>query len=136
MADHFALTDEQFEQQFKDASLDPALFSHEAHIRLAWIHISKYGADVAAEHLCRQIAVFDATHDDGTNYNKTVTVAAVKAVHHFMDKSSASTCAEFIQENPRLIFNFKDLIRAHYSQNIFKDEVARHTYVPPDLASF
>lgn len=136
MTSHFALTDEQFEQQFKDASLDPKLFSHEAHIRLAWIHISTYGVDVAAENLCRQIAVFDAKHDDGTNYNKTVTVAAVKAVNHFMEKSSATTCADFIQENPRLIFNFKDLINAHYSQNIFSNEVAKRTYVPPDLAAF
>lgn len=136
MTNHFALTDEQFEQQFEDTSLDPTLFSHEAHIRLAWIHISKYGVDLAAEHLCRQIAVFDATHDDGTNYNKTVTVAAVKAVNHFMEKSSATTCAAFIKENPRLIFNFKDLINAHYSQNVFKDEVAKRVFIEPDLAAF
>ena len=136
MTNHFSLSDDQFEQQFKDTTLDPTLFSHEAHIRLAWIHISKFGVDLAAEHLCKQIAIFDATHDDGTNFNKTVTVAAVKAVHHFMKKSSTKTCVDFIKENPRLIFNFKDVLNAHYSHNIFSDERAKKTYVEPDLAPF
>ena len=49
------LNDDAFEAAFQNASLDPALFSHKAHLRLAWIHITQ----------------------DGTNYNETVTVAAV-----------------------------------------------------------
>jgi hypothetical protein len=40
---HFSLTDIEFENQFENGTLKPELFSHEAHVRLAWIHIKKYG---------------------------------------------------------------------------------------------
>ncbi len=46
MEEHFYLTDIQFERQFANCSLNPELFSHEAHLRLAWLHISKYGLKV------------------------------------------------------------------------------------------
>jgi hypothetical protein len=39
----FKLRDELFEKQFQNCQFNPALFNHEAHLRLAWIHITKYG---------------------------------------------------------------------------------------------
>lgn len=39
---HSELTDSQFEQAFENATLDPVMFNHKAHLRLAWIHVSKY----------------------------------------------------------------------------------------------
>ena len=37
MEQHYTLTDNEFEKQFQTSSLDPAIFTHEAHLRLAWI---------------------------------------------------------------------------------------------------
>ncbi len=134
--DHHSLSDEAFEHQFASLTLNPALFSHEAHLRLAWIHIKKYGVDRAALNMCEQIRIFDQTFDDGTKFNVTVTVAAVKAVHHFMQKSETHTFAGFIDENPRLKHNFKELLGYHYSTDIFTDEAARAAWVEPDLEGF
>lgn len=134
--DHYSLNDEAFEHQFATLTLNPALFSHEAHLRLAWIHVNKYGVDQAALNLCEQIRIFDQTFDDGTKFNVTVTVAAVKAVHHFMQKSETTSFADFIEENPRLKYNFKELLACHYSGDIFRDKAAKVTWVEPDLESF
>lgn len=41
MNNHFELTDFEFEEKFEKRIFDPELFSHEAHIRLAWIQINK-----------------------------------------------------------------------------------------------
>lgn len=133
---HFSLSDEVFEQQFADTTLAPQLFSHEAHLRLAWIHIQKYGKDQAITNVCNQIQRFDRTHGDGTMFNCTVTVAAVMAVAHFMDKVQAADFSEFITQAPRLRNNLKDLVAQHYSWNIFTDPAAKATYLEPDLLPF
>lgn len=136
MPSHYDLSDAEFASQFASCTLVPQLFNHEAHLRLAWIHISDAGVDQAAENLCRQIRTFDATCDDGTNFNTTVTVAAVKTVHHFMQRSDTTRFSDFIQENPKLLSAFKSLIATHYSYDIFSDPAAKHTYIEPDLAPF
>lgn len=113
MERHAELTDDQFEEQFSNLSLDPAVFSHEAHLRLAWIHISKYGIDKAIEN-----------------------IASIRAVYHFMLKSDAKHFYHFIAENQRLKFNFKELLGHHYTTDIFTLERARHEYVEPELLPF
>jgi len=133
---HFSLSDEVFEQQFADTTLAPQLFSHEAHLRLAWIHIQKYGKDQAIANVCNQIQRFDRTHGDGTMFNRTVTVAAVEAVANFMGKIEASDFTNFINQAPRLRNNLKDLVAQHYSWNIFTDPAAKADYLEPDLLPF
>ena len=41
MNSHSELSDELFEEQFQNCQLNPALTNHEAHLRIAWIHITK-----------------------------------------------------------------------------------------------
>lgn len=133
---HLSLSDEDFEIQFADTTLPPKLFSHEAHLRLAWIHIQKYGKEQAINNVCDQIKIFDQTHGDGTMFNRTVTIVAVEAVAHFMAKYQTTDFSSFIAQAPRLKTNLKDLISLHYSWDIFNDAAAKKTYVKPDLLPF
>jgi hypothetical protein len=134
--DHYIYSDSQFESKFDNLSFDPKLFSHEAHLRLAWIHLNKYGKEKAIDNICNQIRKFDSVHGDGTKYHKTITVAALEMVHHFFDNEEYSTFEEFISENPRLKINFKELLLAHYSEEILYKEQGRTTYLPPDRLPF
>ncbi|MBX2877119.1 MAG: hypothetical protein KTR30_33675 [Saprospiraceae bacterium] len=133
---HLSLSDQDFENQFADTTLPPQLFSHEAHLRLAWIHIQKYGKEQAISNVCDQIKVFDQTHGDGTMFNRTVTVVAVEAVAHFIGKVKAADFPTFIAKAPRLKTNLKDLIKQHYSWDIFKDPAAKEVFLAPDLQPF
>lgn len=133
---HYILTDRQFEVHFENCILNPKFFNHEAHLRLAWIHVRKYGVDQAVENLCRQIDRFDKVFGTGRKFNKTVTIAAVRAVHHFMKKSESDTFQDFILEFPELKNDFKRLIKTHYSVDIFTQPKARTRYLEPDLAAF
>ena len=45
------LTDDELEQRFENCLIDAALFTHEAHLRLAWIHIEKYGVEKAINNI-------------------------------------------------------------------------------------
>lgn len=132
---HSQFSDQEFEKQFRELTLKPGLFSHEAHIRLAYIHISKYGLAKAEENMCEHISAFASFHG-GTGFNKTVTIAATKAVNHFIQKAKAKNFDEFVKEFHRLITSFKELIGQHYGFNVFSDPIAKKEYVAPDLLPF
>jgi len=136
MENHLELTDVAFEKQFADGTLNPSIFSHEAHLRLAWIHISKYGVEKAIDNVCAQIRSFATAHGDPNKYNVTLTVAAVRAVYHFMLKSKSDNFVDFIAEFPRLKSEFKKLLDGHYSVDIFKSELAKKEFLDPDLWPF
>jgi hypothetical protein len=133
---HHALDDETFETTFASGAMSASLFTHEAHLRLAWIHIQKYGPEQAIDHVTRQIIDFVSRLGAADKYNHTLTVAAVRVVNHFMEKSNTGTFYELLLAFPRLKNNFKDLICQHYSKDVLSMERAKKEYVEPDLLAF
>lgn len=136
MNSHYEISDIQFEKQFENCTLNPSIFNHEAHLRLAWIHITTYGIEQALMNIQMQLQRFVASVGASDKYNKTLTIAAVKAVYHFTLKSKVTTFSDFISEFPRLAYNFKELMEAHYSINIFTAQNAKQEYIVPDLLPF
>lgn len=136
MNSHYQLTDKEFTAAFKDLTLDSKLFTHEAHLRLGWIYISQYGLKTAEVVLCEQIKSYAESLGGAGKFNMTVTVAATKAVHHFMNRSNAQTFEELIQEFPRLKTEFKGLMATHYGFDIFNNTAAKKSYLAPDLVPF
>ncbi len=134
--DHTYLTDEEFEQQFERFTFKPTLFSHEAHLRLAYIHIQKYGVQQAETNMVEQIRGYAAYYGAKDKFNKTVTIAAVKTMQHFMEKSSATSFQDLLKEFPQLANSFRDLLSKHYSFNVFSDPAAKKEFVQPDLLPF
>lgn len=130
------LTDEEFLEQFRECKIDPAAFDHEAHLRLAWIHIQKYGLERAKKNIQEQLQKFVDFAGARDKYHTTITVAAIEAVNHFMEKLSAQNFEEFIRENPRLKEDFKTLISSHYSFDIFSSIEARKGFIAPDVQPF
>lgn len=136
MEPHFRFNDEQFERQFKSCTLDPAIFSHEAHLRLAWIHIRKYGVEQAIENINSQLVAYVASLGASDKYNKTLTIAAIRAVKHFMDRSKSDNFIDLISEFPRLKYNFKKLMASHYQLDIYNSPLAKREFLEPDLLPF
>ena len=136
MEKHYNLSDLEFEQQFVDCKLDPAIFSHEAHLRLAWININRYGMEQAEKNIQKQLQHFVESVGAKDKYNTTLTIAAIKAVGYFKEKSKADNFKDFIEEFPQLKNNFKALIGSHYSFDIFNSNKAKTTFLEPDLIPF
>lgn len=133
---HSTLTDSEFAKQFEDAALDPTIFTHEAHLRLAWIHLTNFGLKTAIENITGQLKNYTTTVGAADKYNETVTIAAIYAVHHFMIRSNHASFAGFIAENSKLKTNFRDLIGTHYQTDIFKSEYAKSAFLEPELLPF
>jgi hypothetical protein len=136
MESHLQLSDSDFENQFADHTIDPAIFTHEAHLRLAWIHIHQYGLDTAITNICSQLKSFTQVLGVPDKYNETVTVAAIRAVYHFTLQSKAGTFEAFIEEHPRLKTNFKQMLAQHYTIDIFTDPKVKALFVQPDKLPF
>lgn len=136
MENHFDLSDREFESQFAKGMFDPKLFSHEAHLRLAWIHVTNYGETIAIQNVSNQLKQFVTIVGARDKYNHTLTVAAVKSVRHFVRKSKSITFQDFINEFPRLKYNFKELMAVHYGVDIYHSSDAKVVFMEPDLAPF
>jgi len=133
---HHLLTNDELEDKFSTCDVPAVLFTHEAHLRLSYIHITKYGLDKAIENLAKQIADCDNKYGDGTKFNKTLTVASAKVVSHFIEKAKTEDFNNFIIEFPELKYDFIGLLKTHYEIDIFNDKVAKQEYLEPDLLAF
>jgi hypothetical protein len=133
---HSTLDDKEFKNQFETCALPPILFTHEAHLRIAWIYIRQYGVDAGALNLCAQLCRFVSHIGAVDKYNETLTVAATRAVYHFMLKSESDSFEKFIIENPRLKHSLRDLLRQHYTTDIFTSDRAKRQYLEPELLPF
>lgn len=134
--DESRLSNLEFMKQFEDCVLDPATFNHVAHLRLVWIHIDMFGIEKAQNNIQRQLQKFVKHAGAKDKYHETLTIAAVEAVNHFMDKSKSNNFEDFVVEFPQLKDDFKGLINSHYSFNIFESERAKKEYLEPDVAPF
>lgn len=136
LSSHLILTDEVFELQFQMAKLDPVLFTHEAHLRLAWIHLRKYGVTRAILNVTSQLQHFVKVLGASEKYHHTLTIAAVKMVDHFRRKSTSQNFTDFISEFPQLKTNFRHLLNQHYKTDIMSSASARIEFFEPDLLPF
>ena len=134
--DHYSLKDEDLLEVMEKAKLDPKLFSHEAHLRWGWLLLEEYGPADAVDKACEQLENYTELLGIPQKFNKTVTVAAIKAIQHFKLKSQSSEFKDFMNEFPRLKSSFKELMGFHYSLDIFNDDKARQEFIEPDLLSF
>ena len=136
MENHFDLSDSDFEKKFISCKLNPLVFTHEAHLRLAWININKYGIKQAEKNIQNQLQKFVKFVGAKDKYNMTLTLAAIKAVYHFMLKSNSHNFKDFITEFPQLKYNFKELMDCHYGFDIYTSEKAKTVFLEPDLIPF
>jgi hypothetical protein len=133
---HHLLTNDEFEEKFSHCDMPAVLFTHEAHLRLSYIHITKYGLDKAIENLSTQIANCDNKYGDGTKFNKSLTIAAVKVMHHFINKAKATNFNALVKEYPQLKEDFLGLLKSHYKIDILTSEKTTEELLELDLLAF
>ena len=114
MQNHRTLSDAEFLRQFSHCEMAPDDFTHEAHLRLAYLHLRQYGLEEAEVKVQEQLRRFVAHVGAADKYNGPLTVAAVRAVHQYMQRSSSDDFLDFLKESPALTNNFKEAISEYY----------------------
>ncbi len=130
---HIELSDIEFARQFENLHLNPEWFTHEAHLRLAWIYSYIYDIEKAINKFRNGIHSFDSKYGDGTKYHETITIFLIKLVYEREKTSSSLTFDKFKERNLDLFQCYRDLISAYYSFDIAKDRNAKLEFIAPDL---
>lgn len=122
--------------EFKNFSLDPANFSHEACLKLSWVLNSKYSAEIAAQKYDTIITNYTEKVLTHVVSHKALNLAYSEIVRHFMDKSSGHDFDKLLREFPRLKYNFKSLVKTHYGYDILKEKPKESRPNRPILFTF
>ena len=125
-------SDRRFRAAFESHRVPPSQFSHEAHVRLAYIYLAERDVESATRRM--REALLDFIEHNGiprSKFHETITRAWVLAVRHFMDRSSSSSSADFLSKNPELLDG--RIMFTHYSASVLFSSDARTSFVEPDL---
>ena len=133
---HYRFSDEVYEQKFRDCKFPPLYFSHEAHLRLAYIHLKKYGLEQSITNMCTQIYDFAIKYGAIMKFNATVTYASLQIMYHYMNQGKSDNFPDLMIEFPYLLKNFKAEIQKYYSWDVFRSLEAKATIHQPDLEPF
>lgn len=136
MEKHWRFSDEVYEEKFRDGKFPPLYFSHEAHLRLAYIHLEKYGLEQSIENMCTQIYNFAIKYGATMKFNATVTYASLQIMYEYMKEGSCDNFRDLTEEFPNLLKDFKGEIQNYYSWDVFRSPEAKTKIHEPDLKPF
>ena len=133
---HYRFSDEVYEQKFREIKFPPLYFSHEAHLRLAYIHLKKYGLEQSVKNMCSQIYDFAIKYGATMKFNATVTYASLQIMNHYMAEAECGSFPDLMKEFPHLLIDFKAEIQKYYSWDVFRSQEAKAQIHEPDLRPF
>jgi hypothetical protein len=126
------MTDDAFVHAFLQGSIDPRLFHHRDHLRLAWYLARRDGAEPAAQTISSAILTFATAHGQAEKYHETLTRFWVRIVGHLIDAPpDIDEFAAFLAAFPLLLD--KELPYRHWRRETMGSAVARTSWVEPDL---
>lgn len=130
------MDDETLWTAFHDKALTHAQWSHEAHLRVAWLHVTRYPLDEAHLRLRAGILRLNERHglveSPERGYFETLTYAWLALVAAAQREVGAPTSLALLEARPTLLD--RTLPLRHYSRELLRTVRARAVLVPPDLA--
>jgi hypothetical protein len=124
------LSDCEFLERYEAHALDG--FSHDDHVRMAFLYARRGGAAAAVAGARRIRGLAEALGATG-KYHDTLTVAWARVVAHRALQSDAPTFEEFLEAHPQL--RRRDLLSAHYTRDLLFSPAARMAFIEPDLVA-
>ena len=127
------MTDPEFLDAFVALTLPRPLWTHEAHLRLAFLRLQAAGNDCTAalSVVRQQIQAYNAAHANPGGYHETITAAWLRVVAARAAGNPVQSFAEFQATHPDL-FSPNYLLLNHYTRPVLFSPEARAAFVPPD----
>jgi hypothetical protein len=129
------MNQQEFLTAFHTCALTKAQWTHEAHIRMAWLYIKMYGHwQNAMPHVRQGIRQLNAKINHGMGYNETITQAYLQLVQERIEQGGVTeTWEKFLQTNTDL-FNWQEpILLSYYTREMIFSFKARASFVPPDI---
>lgn len=121
--------------RFVDTTLPADQFHHPQHVQVAWLFVRRHGMPAALAEFPAAIKRFaDAKGATGL-YHETITWAFLLLIADRQARTPVETWGEFEAANPDLLTWKPSILERYYSKQLLASELARRTFLMPDLIS-
>jgi len=125
-------SDLSFIEKFETLGFGKECWTHEAHLRMAWIQLSRADFATSLERIRVGIQAFNNSVGS-VGYHETVTVAFTRIIHFRMGQFPAEhTWTEFLADNLDLLSKETPILSKYYSPSLLTGEVSKARFVNPD----
>jgi hypothetical protein len=126
------MTDAEFLAALEDASLPPAAFRHDAHLRAAYLYLRQNGFEGAIARMRAALRRYAAVRGRPGLYHETITVAFLALVNERLHGGRAKDWPGFAAEN-RDLFD-KRILSCYYRPETLESPLAREVFLLSRLA--
>jgi hypothetical protein len=131
--EHLKLSDTEFLDAFTQCTLPAKLWSHTAHVRLAWLRLAEHPYEDALISVRRGIQSYnEAVLHKENAYHETITVAFMRLVAH-AKHAGVDSLSALESTHPALFDRQLSAVLVHYTRDRLMSNEARARFVEPDL---
>lgn len=121
--------------KFIDTTLPSDQFHHQQHVQVAWLFVRKFGMPRALSEFTKALKRFAGAKGATGRYHETITWAFLLLIADRQAQCVAGTWEAFAQANPDLLVWKPSILDRYYSKELLSSELARKTFLMPDLIS-
>src|SRR5438270_4241740 len=126
------MTDVELARAFERGEIRNEDFHHVSHLRVAWVYLSEsQSTEEAAERLSVTLKRFAASAGKPEKYHETVTRFWTELLAKLRDSTGSVQFDQLVVRNPQLLE--KNFSLQYYSRDLLFSDLARTTWVEPDL---
>ena len=127
------MTDVEFLDTFHDCTIPKHLWTHEAHVRMAWLKLRVKPLDEVIPDVRASISRYNRSLGNTEGYHETMTVAYLTMIDARIDRASRSeTFDSFSRAHPDLLDRGLSAVLAHYTRERLFSAEAIGGFVEPD----
>jgi hypothetical protein len=125
------MTDDDFLAAFETCTLARTQWTHEAHVRVAWLYLTRLPFAGALERVRRGIQRLNPTIGSPNGYHETITVASMRLIAHRL--RLGDDFLGFRERNADLLDRTLTPLLRHYTKERLRSPDARLRFLEPDL---
>ncbi|HEX7706859.1 MAG TPA: hypothetical protein VF701_10425 [Thermoanaerobaculia bacterium] len=126
------MTETELRRQFEDLSLDPGVFTHREHVRLAWSYLRQHSLLEVLRIFPEGLQRFASSIGQPGLYHETITWALLMIIAERMDVGRHAAWDEFAATNDDLLIGSKAVLSRYYTAEILASPEARGSFRMPD----
>lgn len=127
------MTDDDFLAAFEAAAIPRPEWTHEAHVRMAWLYVTRFPTAQALGLVRTGIRKLNARIGSPDGYHETITVAFVRVIASRRERDE--DYPTFRGRNPDLFDRTLTALLRHYTKDRLHSPEARRAFVEPDVAA-